>query len=63
MKEGDYIFEDGLKQGLRRFDPNPRNSQSLVECHNWMPIEQGLETHEEIKLIVIGNTYNNTTAA
>lgn len=60
MREGDYIFEDGLTKGLRRFDSNPRNEQTLVECHNWMPIEQGLEAHEVVKIIVIGTTYDQT---
>jgi len=51
MREFEFNFDDGLLKGLRRFKTNPRNAQTLVECHNWMPAEQGLELHEEIVLI------------
>lgn len=60
MREGDYMFDEGLVKGLRRFETNLRNVQSLLECHNWAPAEQGLEPHEEVKLVVIGTTYDQT---
>ncbi len=51
MKEFDFDFDEGLLKGLRRFSSNPRNSQNLTDCHNWMPMEQGLEVHEQLVLI------------
>ena len=48
MKSFRYTFEDGLGKGLRRFSSNPRNTQSLVECHNAMPSEEGLKPHEVV---------------
>ncbi len=51
MKEFDFDFEEGLLKGLRRFSTNPRNTEALTDCHNWMPVERGLEVHEELVLI------------
>ena len=48
MKGFIYIFEEGFKHGLRRESSNPRNTQSLVECHNAAPGEAGLEPHEVV---------------
>ena len=48
MKEFEFTFDEGLNKGLRRFSNNPRNSQSLVECHNLAPSEQGLALHEAV---------------
>lgn len=60
MREADYIFDEGLVKGLRRNKTNVRNKQNLTICQNWAPAEMGLEPHEEIPLIVIGNTYDQT---
>ena len=60
MREADYVFNEGLMKGLRKFDPGIRNQQTLVRCQNWAPEEQGLEAHEKITLIVVGNTYDQT---
>ena len=48
MKSFIYVFEEGLKGGLRKDSSNPRNRQDLVECHNAMPGEAGLEPHEVV---------------
>jgi len=48
MKAFPYIFNEGLVKGLRRFSLNPRNEQTLVECHNAMPCEEGLRPHEVV---------------
>lgn len=48
MKEFEYNLTEALSKGLRRFETNPRNELSLVECHNLMPTEAGLEPHERI---------------
>ena len=48
MKEYEFTFQEGLTKGLRRHFTNPRNEQSLVECHNWRPTEAGLVTHEAV---------------
>ena len=48
MREFEFTFDEGLKHGLRRFANNPRNAQSLVECHNLAPNDQGLELHEAV---------------
>jgi hypothetical protein len=48
MRAFQYIFNEGLGGGLRRFSSNPRNKQSLTECHNAMPTEDGLRPHEVI---------------
>jgi hypothetical protein len=48
MRGFQYIFQEGLGKGLRRFSSNPRNLQSLVECHNAMPAEEGLRPHVDI---------------
>lgn len=50
MKEFERVFDSVLAKGLRRF-PSPRNSDGLLECHNWAPMEAGLKPHEEITLI------------
>ncbi len=60
MIEADFTFDSGLIKGMRRFHKTPRNSQELVECHNWMPAEQGLKPPELITLIVVANTYDQT---
>ena len=51
MKEYEFTFQEGLTKGLRRHFTNPRNKEALVECHNWMPTETGLEAHEAVTLI------------
>jgi len=48
MKAFQYVFDEGLFKGLRRFSSNPRNNQNLVECHNAMPNEDGLVPHAVI---------------
>jgi len=48
MKEFEFTFDKGLRSGLRKHFSNPRNEQALVECHNLMPIETGLEIHEAV---------------
>ena len=48
MKAFQYVFEEGLMKGLRRFSSNPRNNQDLVECHNAMPSENGLKFHKVV---------------
>jgi hypothetical protein len=48
MRQGESIIREALAQGLRRFPTNPRGINSLVECHNLAPAEQGLEPHEEV---------------
>jgi len=45
MKAFQFVFDEGLTKGLRRFSSNPRNNQNLVECHNAMPNEDGLVPH------------------
>ena len=60
MREANFEFSEGLTKGLRRFSPNPRDSQSMVVCHNWEPDEQGLEPHEIVTLVNIANTYDQT---
>ena len=51
MKEFEFTFEKGLVAGLRRFQTNPRGTETLMDCHNLMPMEQGLEVHEQLTLI------------
>ena len=51
MKEFEFSFDDGLKSGLRRFKTIPRNVETLIECRNWAPTNEGLEIHEAINLI------------
>ena len=48
MRAFQYIFNEGLGGGLRRFSSNPCNKQSLTECHNAMPNEDGLVPHETV---------------
>ena len=48
MKEFEDIFSKGFLKGLRSDEENPRNEEALLECHNWMPMEEGLEVHEQI---------------
>jgi len=48
MKAFQYVFDEGLHKGLRRFSSNPRNKQDLVECHNAMPSEDGLNPHDVV---------------
>ena len=48
MKAFPFTFDEGLLKGLRRFSSNPRNNQSLTECHNAMPTESGLGFHEDV---------------
>jgi len=50
MKEFEYTFDKGLKGGLRRFKETMAGDQTLVECHNLMPTEQGLRIHHFINL-------------
>ena len=57
MKEFDFTFEKGLTKGLRRFRTNPRNQEALVDCHNWMPMEQGVEAHEALTDILAGTGF------
>lgn len=48
MREYEYTFRDGLLRGLKRFKSEPRYKQSLVECHNLAPSEEGLKLHEAV---------------
>ena len=48
MKEFEFTFDKGLRGGLRKHFSNPRNEQALVECHNLMPTEAGLEGHKAV---------------
>lgn len=48
MKEFEFTFDKGLRLGLRTHYSNPRNEQALVECHNLMPTEKGIEGHKAI---------------
>jgi len=48
MKAFTYTFKEGLLKGLRRFALHPRNEQTLVECHNAMPCEEGLRPHKVV---------------
>ena len=48
MRAFQYVFQEGLMKGLRRFSDNPRNKQDLVECHNAMPSESGLKPHDVV---------------
>ena len=48
MKGFQYTFHEGLAKGLRKYSSNMRNVQSLVECHNAMPMEDGLHPHEDV---------------
>ena len=48
MKGFQFTLQEGLLKGLRRFSLNPRNVQSLTECHNAEPCEEGLHPHEVI---------------
>jgi len=48
MKEFEFTFDKGLRSGLRKHSSNPRNEQALVECHNLMPTEAGLEVHKAV---------------
>jgi len=56
MKAFQFVFQEGLGKGLRRFDYNARNNQSLVECHNAMPDESGLVPHERVVSLNDGGT-------
>lgn len=46
MKEFPFTFKEGFTRGLRRFDTNPINSQSLTELHNMAPDVGGLTPHQ-----------------
>lgn len=48
MKQGEVDLSRALKRGLRRFPVSPKNSEWLLECHNWAPAEDGIETHEQL---------------
>ena len=48
MRGFQYTFQEGLTGGLRRYSSNPRNKQSLVECHNAMPSDDGLRFHIDV---------------
>jgi hypothetical protein len=48
MKSFKVTFDKGLLKGLRQFETNPLNQESLVECFNLAPAELGLEGHEMI---------------
>lgn len=57
MKQFEFTFEKGLRGGLRKFVSNPRNEQALVECHNLMPTEAGLEAHEAVNDLNVSYTW------
>jgi len=48
VKEFEFTFDRGLRSGLRKHFSNSRNEQALVECHNLMPTEAGLEVHKAV---------------
>ena len=48
MKEFNFKLKDTLFTGLRKFPNNPREDGTLVECHNLVPAEDGLELHEYV---------------
>ena len=48
MKQGEVDLSRALKRGLRRFPVSPKNSEWLLECHNWAPAEDGIEPHETL---------------
>ena len=48
MKEFNFKLKDTLFAGLRKFPNNPRENESLIECHNLAPAEGGLELHEYV---------------
>ena len=48
MKQKEIDLTKVLKRGLRRFAASPRNSEWLIECHNWAPTEEGIEVHETL---------------
>jgi hypothetical protein len=46
MKSFKVTFDKGLLKGLRQFETNPLNQESLVVCFNLAPSDKGLEGHE-----------------
>ena len=46
MREFEDVFDKGLTIGLRPHHKNPRNSQALVECHNFKIAQNGLVPFE-----------------
>ena len=53
MKAYTHIFREGLTKGLRRYATHPRNVQSLVECHNAVPREEGLESYANLDVVSV----------
>lgn len=53
MKAYKHIFREGLTKGLRRFATHPRNIQALVECHNAVPREEGLESYSPLDVVSV----------
>ena len=57
MREFEFSIVEGLTKGLRRFSTVSRNVETLIECHNWAPTDEGLEVHEAITLVGGSESY------
>ena len=63
MREFPFTFKEGFVRGLRRFQTNPINIQSLTELHNMAPDVDGLTPHQVItSLNASGETWGGVGA-
>ena len=53
MRSFNYSFREGLTKGLRQYATHMRNIQGLVECHNALPMEEGLTAYTPITNLTI----------
>jgi len=58
MKEFEFTFDKGLRGGLRKNTSSPRDEQTLIECHNLAPSEEGLGLHEAVNSLNVAYAWD-----